>query len=187
MNRDPNSRSNFRKYSHLGVAGTIWKLPPMFMFTEIALLEQIQKTVSYQTEYLVYLNKTIVMQYDHYHMSSSHTTACRRCSNYIFILDLTPGFKGLGKDDFKTRWESFKFWYLVRLILEILRYITLNFRGQMSRSSSSSSSYCSWIVQDMGSVTEIQHFNVMLFMWLSVCPYVCVYFLSVSMLHATAS
>ena len=39
------------------------------------------------------------------------------------ILDLTPGLKGLDKDDFKTRWESFKFWDLVRLILEILRYL----------------------------------------------------------------
>ena len=46
----------------------------MFMFQEIALLEHIQKTMSYQTEYLVYLNKTMIMQYDHYHMSSSHTT-----------------------------------------------------------------------------------------------------------------
>ena len=25
-------------------------------------------------------------------------SACRRCSNYIFILDLTPGFNWLGKD-----------------------------------------------------------------------------------------
>ena len=41
------------------------------------------------------------------------------CSNYIFILDLTPGFKGLDKDDRKTRGESFKFCDLVRLILEI--------------------------------------------------------------------
>ena len=53
------------------------------------------------------------------------TVICWRCSNYIFILDLTPGLKGLGKDDFKTRWESFKFWDLVRLILEILRYIQI--------------------------------------------------------------
>ena len=29
--------------------------------------------------------------------------ACRRCTNYIFILDLTPGLKGLGKDNFKMR------------------------------------------------------------------------------------
>ena len=28
--------------------------------------------------------------------------ACRRCSNYIFIIDLTPGFNGLGKDNCKT-------------------------------------------------------------------------------------
>ena len=50
--------------------------------------------------------------------------ACRRCSNYIFILDLTPGFNGWGKDDCKTRRKSFKFGDLVRLILEILRYVT---------------------------------------------------------------
>ena len=32
---------------------------------------------------------------------------CRRCSNYIFILDLTPGFNGLGKNNCKTRREWF--------------------------------------------------------------------------------
>ena len=40
---------------------------------------------------------------------------------YIFILDLTPGFNELGKDSCKTRREFFKFWDLVRLILETLR------------------------------------------------------------------
>ena len=49
--------------------------------------------------------------------------ACQRCSNYIFILDLTPGFNGLGKSNFKTRRETFKFGDLVCLILEILWYI----------------------------------------------------------------
>ena len=29
------------------------------------------------------------------------------------------GFNGLGKDNYKTRWETFKFWYLVQLILEV--------------------------------------------------------------------
>ena len=53
----------------------------------------------------------------------SWSIACRRCSNYIFILDLTPGFVGLGKGNCKTRQETFKFWDLVRLILEILRYL----------------------------------------------------------------
>ena len=36
--------------------------------------------------------------------------ACRRCSNYIFILDLAPGFNGLGRDNYKTRRGSFKSW-----------------------------------------------------------------------------
>ena len=31
------------------------------------------------------------------------------------------GFNGLGKDRCKTRLETFRFWYLVRLILEVLR------------------------------------------------------------------
>ena len=55
----------------------------------------------------------------------SWSIACRRCSNYIFILDLTPGFNGLGKDNYKTRRETFRFssWDLVRLILEIWRYL----------------------------------------------------------------
>ena len=47
---------------------------------------------------------------------------CRRCSNYIFILDLTPGFTGLGEDSCTTRRETSKFGELVRLILEILQY-----------------------------------------------------------------
>ena len=41
--------------------------------------------------------------------------------NYIFILDLTPGFIGLCKDNCKKRQETFKFGDLVCLILEILR------------------------------------------------------------------
>ena len=44
--------------------------------------------------------------------------ACRRCSNYILVLDLTTGSKGFGKDGRKTVRESFKCWDLVRLILE---------------------------------------------------------------------
>ena len=56
----------------------------------------------------------------------SWSIACRRCSKNIFILDLTLGFNGLGKDNCKTRRKSFKFWYLVRLVSEILRYISLH-------------------------------------------------------------
>ena len=46
-------------------------------------------------------------------------------SNYIFILDLTSGFKGFVKDSRKTVRESYKCWDLVRLILETWRYIAL--------------------------------------------------------------
>ena len=47
----------------------------------------------------------------------SWSIACRRCSNYIFTLDLTPGFNLLHKDNCKTRRETFKFCDLVCLIL----------------------------------------------------------------------
>ena len=39
----------------------------------------------------------------------------RHCSNYIFILDLTPGFIGLVKDNCKTWWGAIKFGDLVQL------------------------------------------------------------------------
>ena len=45
----------------------------------------------------------------------------RRCSN--FILSLTPGFNILYQDNSKARGETFKFWNLVRLILEIWWYL----------------------------------------------------------------
>ena len=50
----------------------------------------------------------------------SWSITCRRCSNYIFILDITPGFNGLGKDNYKTKRESFKlkFCDLVCITLE---------------------------------------------------------------------
>ena len=37
------------------------------------------------------------------------------------ILDLTLGFHVLRKDNYKTRRETFEFWHLVPLILDILR------------------------------------------------------------------
>ena len=44
-----------------------------------------------------------------------------RCSWDNFILDLTPGFNGLGKGNCKMPWKTYKFWDLEHLILEILR------------------------------------------------------------------
>ena len=57
-------------------------------------------------------------QYNCWSLRCSWSIACRRCSNYIFIIYLTLGFNGLAKDNCKTRWETFEFWNLVRLILQ---------------------------------------------------------------------
>ena len=50
--------------------------------------------------------------------------ACRGCSNYIFILDLTPGLRGLGEDNCKKRREIFKLWDLVGLYITGLTVYT---------------------------------------------------------------
>ena len=50
--------------------------------------------------------------------------ACRRCSKHVFILDLTPDFNGLGKDNWNKRRETFTFCDLVRLKLEVWRYLS---------------------------------------------------------------
>ena len=51
-------------------------------------------------------------------LKCSWSTASWRCSNYIFILDLRTGFNGLGKDNCKRRWKTFRFSEWARLILE---------------------------------------------------------------------
>ena len=44
-----------------------------------------------------------------------HSDVVRALPVSIFILDLTPGFNGIGKDKHKARQETFKFWNLVHL------------------------------------------------------------------------
>ena len=41
----------------------------------------------------------------------------------VFFLDLTPGFSGLGKGNYKTRWEALKFLALMWLIQKVWRYL----------------------------------------------------------------
>ena len=48
--------------------------------------------------------------------------ACRRCSNYIYILHWRPGWNRLRKDNCNTRRETVQIWDLVCLILEIWQY-----------------------------------------------------------------
>ena len=63
-------------------------------------------------------------QWNCWSLRCSWSIACRRCPNYIFILDLTQGFIGFGKGNCKMRRETFQFWDLVQLILEILQYFS---------------------------------------------------------------
>ena len=63
-----------------------------------------------------------IRQLNCWSLRCSWSIACRHCSNYIFILNLTPGFNGLLKDNCKKRRESFKYLDLLRLILETWRY-----------------------------------------------------------------
>ena len=68
----------------------------------------------------------VVVDIPIYGLWGHHCQVCRRCSNYIFILDWTPGFNGLVKDNCKTRREIFKFWDLLWLILEVWPYFIMN-------------------------------------------------------------
>ena len=89
-------------------------------------------------EYIVHLEYVYHIHMNKYHKTSyirrtlggnncrslkcSWSIACRRCSNYIFVLHLTFGLKGFGKERRKAVRESFKYSDLVRLVLETWRY-----------------------------------------------------------------
>ena len=62
------------------------------------------------------IRRILVWQWNCWSLRCIWSIACRRCSNYIFTLDLTPGFSGLGRDNCKTRRKSFKFWDFVSYI-----------------------------------------------------------------------
>ena len=75
-----------------------------------------------------YYKSHIIRQWNCWSLTCSWGIACQRCSNYIFILDLTPGSNGLGKDKCKTRRETFTFW-------ELVRHVYWRFAGIHSTSS----------------------------------------------------
>ena len=85
------------------------------------------KLVEGATGFLLTVKPLIILRLDCWSIRCSWSIACRRCSNYIFILDLTPGSTKLCKYYCNTRRETFKFWDLMRLILEIWRYPELGY------------------------------------------------------------
>ena len=52
---------------------------------------------------------------NYWSLRCSWSTACRRCSNYIFFLALTPGLIGLGKGNCEKRRETFVLGFWCRL------------------------------------------------------------------------
>ena len=87
------------------------------------------KTDAYSVAYCVICRQG---EADGYHQTSniSRTILGNKTVDHSDVvlqqhLHFLPGFNGLGKDNCKTRREAFKFWYLVRLILEVWRYIHL--------------------------------------------------------------
>ena len=77
-------------------------------------------TTQYHSKYCQtsYTSRTLVGNKIVDHSDVVRASPVATTPNYIFILDFTPGFNGLGKDEFKTRWETFKFCDLVCHILE---------------------------------------------------------------------
>ena len=61
-------------------------------------LDEVPSNLSYKTHSSRQLNC--------WWLRCSWNIACGCCSNYIFILNLTPGFNRLGKDNCKTRQET---------------------------------------------------------------------------------
>ena len=55
------------------------------------------------------IKRTLVYNKIDDHSDVVRASPGRRCSNYIFILDLTPGFNILGEDNCKKRRETFQF------------------------------------------------------------------------------
>ena len=52
----------------------------------------------------------LCMQLNCWSLRCSWSIACRHCSNYIFILHLTPGLNLLRKDNCKPSREAFELW-----------------------------------------------------------------------------
>ena len=94
-----------------------WALWPPEIWHSIFMTNQV-------SQYVLWDHKThFSRQLNCWSLRCSWSIACRRCSNYFFILHLIPGFNLLHKGNCNPRRETCEFWDLVWLILEIIRYI----------------------------------------------------------------
>ena len=81
-------------------------------------------------------------------INDAQCSILRRCSNYIFVLDLTHGFNILHNDNCRTGCETFKLWWdLVWLILEVWGQVSKP-RGWIFKS---------WYLSEAGKSTQQQY------------------------------
>ena len=91
---------------------TLWHFSLHIYFTIPVLSDMTNMpdvVLTYRQVYNIRYNH-FIRQLNCWSLRCSWSIACRHCSNYIFILDLTPGFNTLRKDNCKPRPEAFKFW-----------------------------------------------------------------------------
>ena len=70
-----------------------------------------------------HISRTLVGNKNCWSLKCNWSITWRRCSSYIFILELTLGFNRFRKDNYKTKRETFKFWDSVSFILEVYNFL----------------------------------------------------------------
>ena len=100
-----------------------WIVGALESFLQLALeIRSVWKGLIHRHSFTTYRQVSIYKTHFNRQLNCWSLRCSWSCSNHIFILNLTPGFNGLGKDIYKMRREAFKFWDSVRLIIETLRY-----------------------------------------------------------------
>ena len=107
--------------SHSFISIIDWESQKLRQFGSHQLTQLVSKVGSWLPSILWY-NSHLSRQQNRWSLRCSWNITCRRCSNYIFIPDLTPGSNGIGTGNGETRRETFRFGGLVRLTLEVWWY-----------------------------------------------------------------
>ena len=114
----------FASIKHVTVQNPLW-LTYSIGHVALAAITGTTVLVPYLYRETSNISRNLSCQWTCLSLRCSWSIACRHCSNYIFILDLTPDFNGLGKNNCKTRRGTFRFGDFVCLILEDLQQVQL--------------------------------------------------------------
>ena len=116
------------------------------------------------------LTSNISRQWNWCSRRRSSSIAYRRYFNNIFILNWTPGFNGLYKDDCQTRQETFRFYDLVRLALEVCFMAFLSVLC-LCCTNEPQKDVLSYYHTHQSHVTRINNFSILfLYMWAKISP-----------------